>query len=96
MTMNAIENASRNWRRVPEEMRPNVRRGRGRPEVLRIPAAELAIRMLQNRFADATAIRHVVAQYVRILDGSLARVMEYRTATMPRSKIQEAWTDSPE
>jgi ATP-dependent helicase Lhr and Lhr-like helicase len=69
MTMTAVENAQQELRRrVPEEMRPNV--ADEAVDGLKFSESlprELAVSMLKNRLADATAVRHVVAQSVRIV-----------------------------
>jgi ATP-dependent Lhr-like helicase len=64
VTMNAVEDALRELRhRVPEEMRPAV--ADEAVDGLKFSESlprELAIHMLQNRVADATVLRHVLAQ----------------------------------
>jgi len=70
-TWNAVEGALQHLRRrVPEEMRPAVADEAvdGLKFSESVPR-ELALNMLQNRLLDVAAVRHVLAQSVRVVHG---------------------------
>jgi len=88
VTMNAVEAALQELRRrVPEEMRPAV--ADEAVDGLKFSESlprELAIGMLQHRLADPIAVRHVMAQCVRVVHcGSLTSTGVLHSDDAPES-----------